>query len=110
MIRTIPLRTAALAGLLLLDPAPTTASAGGPKNANCAHAGMLHGGACGVGHEQCCGGPPGGLCPMRTFTKPAAVFHLGNARRGPYQDITRCHECAVFVSMLVSFIGVRGST
>ena len=86
MLRAALIALAALAG----------AAAGGPKNANCVHAGMPYGGPCDVGHEQCCSGAPGALCPFRNFTKPAAVFHLGNTQgcgendpNGPFYDPVR---------------------
>ncbi len=55
-------------------------SAGGPKNANCAYPGKPFGGPCSPGHEQCCPGGPNSSCPMRAYTQPAAVFHLGNTQ------------------------------
>ena len=56
------------------------AAAGGPRNANCAYPGKPSGGPCDVGHEQCCQGGPNTTCPMRTYTEPAAIFHLGNTQ------------------------------
>ena len=55
-------------------------AAGGPRNANCAYPGKPSGGPCDVGHEQCCQGGPNTTCPMRTYTEPAAIFHLGNTQ------------------------------
>ena len=71
---------AVISCFLHLAAQPATAVTGGPKNANCAYPGKPSGGPCDVGHEQCCPGGPNTTCPMRTYTKRAAVFHLGNTQ------------------------------
>ena len=72
--------TAALGPLLLLQPASASSAGGGPRTTNCAWPGKPHGAPCAPGHEQCCAGSPNASCPMRTYTTPTAVFHLGNTQ------------------------------